>query len=202
MFLTFKMLNEASEPNERFFRHVRIEPEDFLKPDAWEFYLTVKHWPEFQPGSVQKTHDERILRDVQIKEVELGRSSSVKCVQIWYEKGVEFDGLDWWLAHNTDKADQVKSIITLDQAIRKSIQDAYHAYKQIREYIDGVSDDFNSEIYYDFFEMLTLFSKATDMSPYREMLQQLLAKLKTLDEFTEISDVCTEFEKLLNSIYR
>ena len=188
-------------PNPRYYRHVRITSDDFIKPDAWEFYSIVKNWPEFQAGSVQKTEDEKILKDVSLTSVILGPSASLKAVLIWHERGIKFENYEYWLSSNINIYDNVKHIMTIDSAIENTINDLLVLGKEVKDYIDGKSDMIELDDCIDCIEILDTLSSKTKMEKYKKSMLNLLNQWDELKEFDESYQIKTVLEELIHRIY-
>lgn len=195
----------AREPNPRFYRHVRIVSDDFTKPDAWEFYSVVKNWPEFIPGIVQKTEDERILNDVKLDSVILGERASLKAVMIWHARGIKFENFEYWLSCHLDQCDQVKHIMTLDEAIRGMLEESFELVEEVKAFVEGKSQTMDLEGCGESLETLDELAKGAmlqgSMEPHRAEFARLLQKWTTLEKYSESFQIKSYLEDLIRRVF-
>ena len=189
------------EPNPRYYRHVRITSDDFTKSDAWEFYSVVKLWPEFQPGSVQKTENEKILKDVNLTSVILGPKASLKAVLIWHSRGIQFENYDSWLAVNIEHYDKVKHIISADQIIEDTINDSIDLCSGIKDFVKGKSDFMELDSCIDCIEIIDSLSKVGNMEKHKQLMLKLLSDWDELKEYEESYQIKIALEELVHRIY-
>ena len=190
----------SREPNPRYFQHVPISPDDFTKSDAWEFYLFVKSWPEFDPAFVQRTEDERILNDIMKTSIVIGAGASLKAVLIWHAKGIKLENYEYWLSHHMNDYEQVKHIQNVDLAIQSTISDLFTLTHEIKDFINNEGDSMNLEDFVDCLDMLGRFSSFVPIGPHRKRLLELLQEWEGLKQFQETYQLHMKMEEVFNEL--
>ena len=190
----------SREPNSRYYQHVPISPDDFSKPDAWEFYLVVKSWPEFEPAFVQRTEDERILKDISQSSIVIGAGASLKAILIWHAKGIKLENYEYWLSHHVKDYEQVKHIQTVDSAIQSTISDLFTLTHEIKDFINNEGDSMNLEDFVDCLDMLNRFHQYHSLEPHRNRLLELLQEWESLKQFQETYQIHSRMEELFNEL--